>query len=296
MALNALRRRADRHPQTTAVAIIGLFVLFILAPVLLLGPEDTTGGTGTLNFDTLTSGLPLQIIVSVVLLMIVGVLGWWRMTLLWSRLERRGLRALYFTLAYPLLGIVVITLVLNDGENARNPRDVLLLVLVLNFFVGLSEELLFRGILFGAMRQKNRLMTAIVVSSVAFGLLHVVNAGVGQSAEQTLFQVINATALGVLFCALTLTTNNLWPAIMLHMVWNSYAMIGLASSEVMSESAETAPPPADLSAWALLVPTLILLIGIAILYGYRQTAQIRLRDIVPPPGLSQHLARSTVPR
>ncbi|MEL6572682.1 MAG: type II CAAX endopeptidase family protein [Pseudomonadota bacterium] len=296
MALNALRARADRHPQTTAIAIIGLFVLFILAPVLLLGPEDTTGGTGTLNFETLTSGLPLQIIVSAVLLLIVGVLGWWRMTLLWSRLERRGLRALYFTLAYPLLGIVVITLVLNDGETGRNPRDVLLLVLVLNFFVGLSEELLFRGILFGALRQKNRLITAIVVSSIAFGLLHVVNAGVGQSADQTLFQVINAASLGVLFCALTLTTNNLWPAIMLHMVWNSYAMMGLASTEVMPESPETALTPTDLSAWAFLVPTLILLIGIAILYGYRHASQVRLRDVVPPPGLRKDITDATAPR
>lgn len=296
MALNALRRRANRHPQTAAIAIIGVFVLFLFAPVLIFGPEDTTGGTGTLNFETLTSGLPLQIMVSGVLLVIVGLLGWWRMTLLWSRLDRRGLRALYFTLAYPLMGIVVISLALNTGENTRNPRDVLLLVLGLNFFVGLSEELLFRGILFGALRQKNRLITAIVVSSVAFGLLHLVNAGVGQSADQTLFQVINATALGVLFCALTLITNNLWPAIMLHMVWNSYAMMGLASNEVMNESPETAVPAADLSAWALLVPTLILLIGIAILYGYRHASQVRLRDIVPPLGLGTDMPHSTGPR
>ncbi len=292
MALTRWRKMAAARPRTTALTIVGLFVFFVTAPVLLFGPEDMTGGTGTLDLETLTSGLPWQIIVTLVLLAIVALLGWWRLTLLWSPLDRRGLRALYFTLAYPLLGIATFTYFLSGQDTPRSPWEILALVLALNFFVGLSEELLFRGILFGALRQKNRMITAIIVSSVAFGLLHIVNAGIGQDATQTLFQVINATALGVLFCALALAANNIWPAIVLHMIWNSYAMMGVASAEVMGDTVATPAEPLAFSLWSLLLPFLILLIAIAILYGYKQARGVRLSDVVPllPDAPSQSAA------
>lgn len=277
------RYRAATRPRLTALMIIGLFVAFVSAPILFFGPEDMTGGTGLLDFETLTGGLQWQITLSIALLACVACLGWWRMTLLWAPLDRRGLRPLYLTMAYPLIGIVTFTYFLQNQGGPRSPFEVLGMVLALNFFVGLSEEVLFRGILFGALRHRHRLITAIVISSIAFGALHLVNAGIGQNAEHTLFQVINATALGALFCALTLAANNLWPAIGLHMVWNSYAMMGVASAEVMGETTTAAVDPLPLSPWSFLLPALILLIAIAILYGYSQYTRNRLRDVVPPP-------------
>ncbi|MEL6641446.1 MAG: type II CAAX endopeptidase family protein [Pseudomonadota bacterium] len=281
--VQGLRHGAALHPRRAAMVILGLFVLVMTLPVLILGTEDLTNGTGTLDFETLTGGLPWQIILTTALLGGVWLLGWWRLTLLRSQLDRRGLRPLYATLAYPLLGMIVFTAFLREQDSAHSPLSVLGLVLALNFFVGLSEELLFRGIIFGALRQKNRLITAIFVSSIAFGALHLVNAGVGQGLQQTLFQIINATALGVLFCGLTLSANSLWPAIVLHMIWNSYAMMGVASAEVLGEVPGAPVEPPDLSPWSLTLPALILLIAMAILYGYRLNAGIRFRDVVPGP-------------
>lgn len=281
MIFSGLRQAANRAPRTVALAIIAAFAAFMFLPIILLGPQDFTDGDGTLGFDTLMGGLPMQVVLTVVLLLCVAVLGWWRRTLLLTPLDRRGLRPLYITLAYPLFGIGTFMLFLAAEDGPRSPFEILGLVLLLNFFVGLSEELLFRGILFGALRQHNRLVTAIIISSVAFGFLHLVNAGAGQGLQQTAFQIINATALGVLFCALALAANSLWPAVVLHMVWNAYAMMGVAAAEFMGEVPGASVEPPDLSPWSLLLPGLILLIAIAILYGYRHTHGVRLTQVIP---------------
>lgn len=281
--LTPLRHRALAAPRRTASVITGVFALIVVGPLFFLGPIDATGGTGTLDFDTLVAGLPWQILLTVGLLLAVALLRWWRLTLLTTRVHTRGLRPLYLTMAYPLVGIVTFTALLGSEPGAPSPVRVLGVVLALNFFVGLSEELLFRGIMFGALRQKNRLITAVIVSSIAFGLLHLVNVGVGQNLQQTLFQVINASALGVLFCALALSANSLWPAVILHMVWNGYAMMGVATAEVLGNVPGAPVEAPDLSPWSLLLPSLILLIAGAILYGYRQSHGVALTAVVPGP-------------
>ena len=283
MSLSGFRQRANSAPVRTAGIILAAFVLVMLMPLVILGPVDLTDGTGTLDFETLTYGLPWQIVLTLALLLCVFVIGWWRRSLLTSQLDRRGLRPLYITLAYPLFGIVTFTALYGAEGSGRGPFEILALVLCLNFFVGLSEELLFRGIVFGALREKTRLASAIAISSVLFGLLHLVNAGAGQDMQQTLFQVINATALGVLFCALAISANSLWPAVLLHMVWNAYAMMGVVVAENMGQIPGAYAETPDLSPWSLLLPSLILLIALAILYGYRQTHHVRLTAIVPGP-------------
>ena len=65
------------------------------------------------------------------------------------------------------------------------------------------------------------------------------------------------------------------------MIWNSYAMMGVASAEVMGNVPGAPVEAPDLTPWSLVLPGLILLIAIAILYGYRHYSGVRLRDVVP---------------
>lgn len=281
MWLTQVRQRARERADVTASCVVGLFALFLVAPLILYGPFDATAGSGTFDFDTLTSGIVWQVLVSLVLLAIVSFLAWRDLTKLTGKIDRIGLRPLYAILVYPIVGVAAFTFLLLEGTPERSAMEILLTVLLLNFFVGLSEELLFRGFLFGGLRQRFRLITAIMLSSVAFGMLHLINAGAGQSLPETLFQIINAAALGTLFCGLVLQANSLWPAIILHMVWNTYAMMGIATTEELPDLQGDQAIIADLSLWSLLLPALIGLTAWGVLYTYTRRTGVRLRDCVP---------------
>ena len=89
-------------------------------------------------------------------------------------------------------------------------------------FVGFLEEIIFRGFLFKAMAE-NSLKTAIIISSVTFGIGHLVNLINGSGAEliPNICQVVSAIAIGFLFVALFHKTKSLWAPIIAHAVINS---------------------------------------------------------------------------
>ena len=88
--------------------------------------------------------------------------------------------------------------------------------------VGFLEEMIFRGFLFCAMA-KNGIKSAIIVSSVTFGIGHIVNLINGSGAEllPNLFQVIYAMAAGFLFVMIFCQTKSLLPCIVTHGVFNA---------------------------------------------------------------------------
>ena len=97
--------------------------------------------------------------------------------------------------------------------------------------VGFLEEIIFRGFLFVEMAKDN-VKTAIVVSSITFGIGHIVNLFNGSGADlfSNMLQVIYAIAAGFLFTIIFLKTKSLWPCIITHSVLN-------ASSAFANESA-----------------------------------------------------------
>lgn len=88
-------------------------------------------------------------------------------------------------------------------------------------FVGLVEEILFRGLLFKAIAKDN-IKLAIIISSVTFGLghlLHLIN-GSGVELVDNLFQVFGAIAMGFLFVILFYRGDSLLPCIITHSIAN----------------------------------------------------------------------------
>ncbi|MBQ7612019.1 MAG: CPBP family intramembrane metalloprotease [Spirochaetaceae bacterium] len=82
--------------------------------------------------------------------------------------------------------------------------------------VGFVEELIFRGFLFKAMLKDGNAKTAIVVSSVTFGIGHILNLFTGQALVGTLFQVVFAIAVGFVFMLAFYKSGSLWPSILAH--------------------------------------------------------------------------------
>ena len=82
--------------------------------------------------------------------------------------------------------------------------------------VGFVEELLFRGFLFKAMLKDGDVRAAVIISSVTFGLGHIINLFTGQDLIETLFQVVFAVAVGFVFTLVFYKSGSLLPGILAH--------------------------------------------------------------------------------
>ena len=88
--------------------------------------------------------------------------------------------------------------------------------------VGFLEEMIFRGFLFHAML-KNGSKSAIIVSSVTFGIGHFINLFNGSGAEllPNILQVISAVAIGFAFVMIYYKTKSLIICIVTHGLFNA---------------------------------------------------------------------------
>ena len=134
--------------------------------------------------------------------------------------ERYGLRrpvypARTFLFYFPL--IVLATVNLWFGAVMNLPPAGLACYLISMCAVGILEELIFRGLLFRAMAENN-LTAAVIVSSITFGLGHIVNLfnGRGEDLFSALATVITAIAIGFLFVMVFHRGGSLLPCIICH--------------------------------------------------------------------------------
>lgn len=93
------------------------------------------------------------------------------------------------------------------------------------FCVGFLEEVIFRGLLFEAMR-KDSVKLAVTVSSITFGIGHIINLinGSGTELLPNLLQVIYATAAGFMFVMIYLKTESLLVCIAAHGLFNALSV------------------------------------------------------------------------
>lgn len=91
--------------------------------------------------------------------------------------------------------------------------------------VGFLEEVIFRGFLFKALAKEN-IKTAIVISSVTFGIGHILNLfnGSGMELLDNLCQVVGAIACGFLFVLIFHRGGSLLPCIIAHGVNNAVSV------------------------------------------------------------------------
>ena len=119
----------------------------------------------------------------------------------------------------PLLALLTANVWYGVRLNESLPETVLYILSM--FCVGFLEEMIFRGLLFQAMA-KNGVKSAIIVSSVTFGIGHIVNLFNGSGAEllPNLLQVVYAIAIGFAFVMIYCKTKSLMPCILTHSVFN----------------------------------------------------------------------------
>lgn len=119
----------------------------------------------------------------------------------------------------PLLLFVSHNLWFGVGINLPLADAVCYLVSML--CVGFLEEVIFRGFLFRAMAKDN-VKSAVIVSSITFGIGHILNLfnGSGMELVSNACQVVGAIACGFLFVILYYRGGSLIPCILAHSVNN----------------------------------------------------------------------------
>lgn len=134
-----------------------------------------------------------------------------------------------FLFFLPLLVLMSVNL-WNGVTMTVSPTEAVLHIIAM-LCVGFIEEVIFRGFLFKAIAKSN-LKQAIAISSVTFGIGHVVNLLNGAELVSTLLQICYAIAIGFLFTIIFYKGGSLLPCIIAHGVNNSLNVFAVQGSRI----------------------------------------------------------------
>lgn len=129
------------------------------------------------------------------------------------------------------LSVVIIAATGNiEYQGIIENADVLMIILLTGGFMiqGAAEEMLCRGIVLHALKEKTSLLTAVIVSTILFILPHWSSLFAGETIYGVI-GVINLILISVIFSFLTIRFKSIWAACGLHSFWNAilYSVLGL---------------------------------------------------------------------
>lgn len=269
--LNAIRTFGRNSPLTVALLIhLAVFGVFLWS-LLKNGTIDATDPSGQVDITYVIDSLGIETIAAGLMLGVIWLFGWGKSTYLTTKIDSSGLIWGIATLLMPIvLTVVFASLVLVEGSQA-DQLPIIIKLFLFCIMVGIFEETLFRGTLFHGLSRHLSPFWAMILSSVLFGLFHMQNIMVGQEIGATMFQSLNAFALGIVFCAVMLQTNSIWWAIALHTVWNAFLFISAYILQKQPTLLSLSPEElaqsqngADITLSAFGLPLFLLLLGFVI--------------------------------
>ena len=214
--------------------------------VTLFGLRWASDGTPRPLIETVSHGISWNLAMAVALLAVVTVAMRWR-DLGFVAPRPRWLRLLWFPALYLVL------FALTPAALGLPPTRLLVFIAINTVLVGLSEEWMFRGVLFRGLRTRLSTWPALLISSVLFGGVHVLNVFVTGQLFDSGIQAVAATLSGVVFMALLLRTGSIWVPIAYHALWDFGTFVTAAA-----QGAQAATPDlAKGGLWA--VPVLLVL-------------------------------------
>lgn len=140
-----------------------------------------------------------------------------------------SLRLVWLPLLY-----VVMMVVLNTMLGLPSER-VLLVAGVNMLLVGLSEELMFRSILFAGLLSRFQIWPAILLTSFTFGLVHSLNAFTTGQLDAALLQSFTAFMQGLAYLAIRIRTGSVWPMVVVHSLWDFSLISGILARPAVNQ-------------------------------------------------------------
>ena len=127
--------------------------------------------------------------------------------------------------------VVISTVGIWRGINIKNSISEITFRVLTMINVGFLEEIIFRGILYKSIEKDNKKL-AIIITSITFGIGHIVNLLNGADLIPTLMQICYATALGFLFVTILNKSKSLIPCIVSHIVINSLSIFEVENTKL----------------------------------------------------------------
>lgn len=125
--------------------------------------------------------------------------------------------------------IIIGTVNIWNGIKIKNSTSEILFHVLTMINVGFIEEIIFRGFLF-KMMAKDNIKSAIIVSSITFGIGHIVNLLNGADLIPTLMQICYAVSIGYLFVTIFYKSKSLIPCIITHSLINALSIFNAENS------------------------------------------------------------------
>ena len=226
-----------RNPTLVLFWSFGLFILmhttryagmFFVSLFSGASFESVISGEFKNHLTILGDGLTAVIIGIPIALLITKYL--WRRPWNWLRLRLKGKLLLYGFLLGIVLPVVVLLLVslwasvkitaTPDRFSVGELVCVLIGSLGLVVFTAVSEELSFRGMAVREWALKWRWPVAIVLGGIYFGVLHLIGLISHLTVFNTIWIIVAATVVNLLFVSLYIRGKSLWLPIGFHAGWN----------------------------------------------------------------------------
>lgn len=206
-------------PQRRPLLFSLLLLLVILVTYLIAGAITFQFKLPTLAIIIIGDGILVLIAI-----LLLSRLHWWHEA--GFRLPPNPLSLWFFTV--PLLPILLNMVLAGVGYPGIGR---ILLFFVLALTVGFVEEAFFRGMMLHALLRCGPWQAAII-SSIFFGIAHLLNLAAGANLAATLLQIVYALAIGLMYAALALRTRTILPLIILHGLTDFFGFLALNSTVV----------------------------------------------------------------
>lgn len=130
--------------------------------------------------------------------------------------------------------LIIISLFnLRNGIHFNNTPNEIVFHILTMINVGFLEEIIFRGFLF-KMMEKNNVKKAIIVSSITFGIGHIVNLLNGADLLPTILQICYAIAIGYMLVMVFYKSKSIIPCIVFHGIFNALSIFSNGNSQTWS--------------------------------------------------------------
>lgn len=216
--------------------------------ITVAGGRLLNGGAEASLLETIGRGVSWNIFAAILFLLILCRLAKWHdfkhdfkfvKPQSWHSLKLLWLPSLY------LIGFFAMSLMLG-----LPPWAVVFFFFINTVLVGISEEFMFRGVMFQGLRSRLAIWPSIILTTLLFGSVHIFNVFITGKLGEAAIQSVAASMSGLAFIALLIRTQSLWVPIVYHTLWDFGTFL-------MSSGAPPGEPPS--AGTSVLIPILLVL-------------------------------------
>lgn len=129
------------------------------------------------------------------------------------------------------LAVTAFYLLFTDGEFVHTSSEVALIlvsVTLTSAVAGITEEIVFRGMLMRSLMKRWGTVVGIVAPSFLFAAIHIIMMS-EVTAISYLMLLVSGTLVGIMFSLLVLYSESIWASVIVHSLWNVIIIGGILS-------------------------------------------------------------------